>query len=83
MLGTSRIPENLVEALLARFRVTREDGGSPSTEKRYGCGVHSFLDHLASGVDPVPGLEWMALLQIDPYGTVHLLHLLFSVQIGL
>ena len=47
---------------MARFRVRREDGGPLPTEKRSGRGIHSFLGHLASGVDPVPGFERVALL---------------------
>ena len=83
MLGIGQLLGDLVEALLAWFRVTREDGGSLSIEKRSGRGVHSFLAYLASGVDPVPGFERVVLLQVDLDGTVHLLHLLFSVPAGL
>ena len=83
MLGTSRLLENLVEALLEQFRVTREDGGLLLTEKWSIRGVHSSLAHLASGVDPVPGFEWVVLLPVEPDGTVHFLHSLFSVQAGL
>ena len=45
--------------------------------------MHSFLVHLASGVDPVPNFERVGILQVDPDGTVHLLHSLFSVPFGL
>ena len=83
VLGSGRFPDDLVNALSARFRVVREDSGSLTTEKRSDRGVHAFLVHLASRVDPVPGFEQVALLQVDPDGMVHLLHLLFSVPVGL
>ena len=62
VLGIGQLPDDLVEALLEWFRVTREDGGLLSTEKRSGCGVHSFLAYLASRVDPVPGFERVVML---------------------
>ena len=61
----------------------KEDGGPLSPEKRSGWRVHSFLAHLASGLDPVPYFERVALLQVDPDLTVHLPHSLFSVPVGL
>ena len=57
VLGTKRLPGNLVAALSDQLQVTKEVGGPLSPEKRYGRGVHYFLDHLASEVDPVPGFE--------------------------
>ena len=65
LLRNGQLPNNRVEALLGRFQVTREDGGSLPMEKRSGRGLHSFLYHLTSGVDPVPGFEWVALLQVE------------------
>ena len=62
LLRNGQIPNNIVEALLEWFRVMREDSGSLPMEKRSGRGLHSFLYHLASGVDPVPGFERVALL---------------------
>ena len=52
-------------------------------EKRSGCGVHPFQANLASRVDPVPGFERVALLQVKIEGMVLLLHSLFSVLVGL
>ena len=83
VLRTGRIPDDLVKTLLERFRVKREDGGYLSKEKYSGRGVHSFLAQLASRVDPVPGFEQVALFQVDPDITAHLLHSLFSVPSGL
>ena len=83
VLGTGQLPDNLVAALLARFRVTKEDGGPLSPEKRYGRGVYSFLAHVASGVDPVPNFERVGILQVNPDGTVHVLHSMFSVPVKL
>ena len=36
-----------------------------------------------SRVDTVPGFEWLTLIGIDQNLTVNLLHLLFSVLVGL
>ena len=57
----------------------KDDGGLLSPEKWSGRGVHSFLSHLASGMDPVPGFERVGILQVDPDVTVHILHSMFSV----
>ena len=75
--------EDLVAALSSQFRVTKEDGGPLSPDKRSGWGVHLFLAHLASGVDLVPGVERMGLLQIDPDETLHILHSMSSVLFDL
>ena len=47
-----------------------------------GQGIHAYLGQLASRVNPVPGLERLALLWVERYITVHLLHLFFSVLVG-
>ena len=83
VIRTVQHPDDLVEALFRQFRVTRDDGRSLLTEKRYGCGVHSFLTHFASRVEPVLGFNQVALLQVHPNVTVHLLHLLSSVLVNL
>ena len=83
MLRTGRFPNNLFEAVSARFRDTKEDVGLLLTEKRSGRGVHYFLAHLASRMDPVPGFDQVALLQVNPDGTVHLLNSYFTVLVGL
>ena len=83
VLETGHIPDELVEALLGRFRTVREDGGPLLIEKRTGQGLHSLLGHLASGIDPVPGFVGLTLLGIDWYRKVHLLHSLLSVLFGL
>ena len=38
---------------------------------------------LASGVDPVPVLEWVTLVGVDPDGMAHLMQLLLSVWVDL
>ena len=53
------------------------------TEKRSIHSLYYFLGHLASGVDPVPGFEWLALKGFQQDRNLHLLHLLFSVPFGL
>ena len=64
--GTSGLPDEIVGYLSARLRVTREGGRPLSSERRAGRGVHAFLGHLASGADPVPGLECLTLLGVRP-----------------
>ena len=82
-LGTGEIPVNLSEILVAHFRTFSEDRAALLLEKRSGRGIHSFLDQLASGVDPVPGLERLTFVGADPYGMVHLMHLLFCVWVDI
>ena len=41
------------------------------------------MGNLASVVDPVPGFKWVDLLQVYLDGTVHLLHSLLSILVGL
>ena len=62
----SRLPDKIIGAMSDRFRVTREGGRPPYSERRAGRGIHAFLDHLASGADPVPGLECLTLLGVRP-----------------
>ena len=45
--------------------------------------MHALFYHLDSGVDLVPSFDGVALLQVNPDGTVHLLHSFFSVPAGL
>ena len=40
---------------------------------------HDFLGHLASGLDPAPGLELLALLGFDWDITVYIFHSFLSV----
>ena len=54
VLGTVRLPEELVEALPGQFLTVWEEGGPLSMERRNGRGIHSFLIHLTSRVEPVP-----------------------------
>ena len=51
-------------------------------ERRAGRGLHYFLRHLDSGVDPVPRFERLSLLGVSQDGTVNLLHSLLSVTVG-
>ena len=52
-------------------------------EKHSGRGIQSFLVQLELGVDPVSGLEQVTVFGVDPDRRVHLVHLLFSVRVGL
>ena len=83
VLGTVQLPDNLVRALLAWFQVTREDVRTMSTKKRSSRGLYSFVGYLASGVDLVSGFHALYLIGVNQKVTVHLLHLLFSVPVGL
>ena len=83
VIGTVRLHDDLVKKFSAWFRVTKEDGWTMSSEKRSGREFHSLLSHMASGMDPVPGFKRVALLQVEPDGTVHILHSLFSVPVSL
>ena len=62
MLGTGGLPEDIIRDFSDRFSVTREEGGELSLELRPGRGLYAFLEHLASGMDPAPNLERLALL---------------------
>ena len=44
--------------------------------------IHSFLEELASGVGPVPGLERLMFVRLDPDGRVLLMHLFFYVRVN-
>ena len=82
VLRTGRLPDNLVGALLARFRVTGEEGGGLYSEIRSGIGIYTLLWNLDSKVDPAPGMEHLALLGVDRDGRVHVLHSFFSIPVG-
>ena len=77
------LPAELISVLLDRFRVSGEDSGVMSTEKRSGCPLHDFLGHLSSRPNPVPGFERLALFGFNQYRTVHILHLLLYAPVNL
>ena len=54
-----------------------------SVEKRSRWGSNGFLAHLESRLDPVPGFEQVALLQVNLDGTVQDMHSLLSVPVDL
>ena len=78
-LATVEIPPGIAAILMAHPQTIREDGAALSSEKCSGQGIHSFLEQLVSRVEPVPGLERVTMVGVNPYGRVHLMHLLFSV----
>ena len=51
-------------------------------ELRYGQGLHAFLWHLASYVNPVTGMERLDLLGFDQDEILDLLYLFFSILVG-
>ena len=82
-LGTGAIPAKLSAILAAHSQTVSKDGAALTAEKRSGQGIHSFLVQLESGVDPVPGLDRVTVVGVDPDGRVHLMHSLFYVQVDL
>ena len=66
VLVTGEIPAELAAILAAHFRTVREDGAALLAEKSSGQGIKSFLEQLALGVDPVPELERVMLVGVDP-----------------
>ena len=81
-LGTGEIPDKLSAILTTHSQTVREDGTDLMPKKRLGRRIHSFLAQLASGVDPLPGLERVTVVGVNPYGRVHLMHLLLSVWVN-
>ena len=81
-LGTREIRAELAAILVARSQTILKGGAALTPEKRSGCGIHSLLAQMASGVDPVPGLERLTVVGVDPDRRVHLMHLLLSVQVN-
>ena len=82
-LGTRSILAKLAAILTDHSRTVREDGAALTPEKRSGRGIHTFLAQLASGVDPVPGLEQETVVRVYPDRRVHLMLSIFSVQFDL
>ena len=82
-LGTSAKPDELFAILAGRFGMVCEDGTALTLENHLGRKIHSFLAHLASGVDPITGLDRVALIGVDQDGMGHLMHLLLSVPANL
>ena len=83
MLGDSPLPKEFVGIFSDRFQFLGEDGKALSTERRSGRTIQTFLGHLASYLDPVLGVKRLKLMGVNKDGTVHLLHSLFSVPVGL
>ena len=81
ILWTSRLPDNFVGALLARFRVTYKEGRSLSLDLCSGWGLYAYLGILAAGVDSAPGMDSLSLIVVDQYGEVNVLHYFFSVPV--
>ena len=62
LLGTGRLPNKLAKALSPWLWIIKKYRGDLSMKVRSGQGIHTFLGHLAYGVDPFPGflglLSW-------------------------
>ena len=65
-LGTGANPAELATILVAHSQTARMDGTPRTPEERSGRGLHSFIAHLAFGEVPVPGLERVTLVRVDP-----------------
>ena len=81
VLGTGRLPDEIVTALSDCFKVTLEEGVGIPLELCSGRGIHAFFGPFASGVELVLGLDYLALLGVDPGGTVLFLHWFFPVPV--
>ena len=75
-LGTGAVPADLAAILVLYSRTAR------MPEERSGRGLHSFLVHLALGEFPVPSLEQVTLVGVNPDRQVHRMHLLFSASVN-
>ena len=82
-MGTGVIPAEIAAILADNSRSVRKDGVALLAEKRSIRGIHSFLAQLESGVDPVPGLERVTLVWVEPDRIVYLMHLLLSVWVDI
>ena len=82
-LGTREILDDLSAIITSRFQTVREDGAVLSLEKRSGWGFHYFLEQLVLVMYHIPGLERVTLVEVDPDGMVHLMHLLLSVWVDI
>ena len=72
----------MVKALLVWRRVTKEDGRALTPEDCIRRRLHAFLGQLATAADPIPRFIQMVPLDVNQDIAVHLLHLLFSVPVG-
>ena len=81
-LGTGAIPAELAAILAAHSQPVREDGTACTLEECSGQVIHSFQAQIASGVDPVPGMERVTAVILGPDRRVLLIHSLFSVWVN-
>ena len=82
-LRTGAILAELAAILADHSQTLFKDRADLTPEKRSGRWIHSFLAQLESGLNAVPGLEWVTVVRVDPYVRAHHMHLLFSVQFDL
>ena len=82
-LGAGVIPAEFAEVLVDHFRTVCKDRAALLAEKLSGRGIHSFMAQLGSEEDPVPGLEQVTLVGVDPNVMVHLMHFLLSVWVDI
>ena len=80
-LGTGAILTEIATILASHSQTVRKDRAALLADKCLGRGIQYFLAQLASGVDPVPGLERVTLVRVEPDKMVHIMHLLFSVRV--
>ena len=78
-LGTGAIPAAI---LVAHSHTIRMEGTARTPEERSGRGLHSFLAHIVLGEVPVPSLEQVTLVGVNPDRQVHRMHLLFSASVN-
>ena len=80
-LGTGAILTEIATILASHSQTVRKDRAALLADKCLGRGIQYFLVQMASGVDPVPGLERVTLVRVEPDKMVHIMHLLFSVRV--
>ena len=83
VIGTVNLPDERTKTPSGRFLTVWEEDEPLLMEKSTGRGLHYFLGHLASRVDPVPRFESLTLIGTNQGETVRLLYSLFYVQVGL
>ena len=82
-LGTGAILGELSMILTGCFQTVRDYGAALPLDKCSVRGIHSFLAHIALGVEHITGLEQVTLVEVEPDGMANLLKSLFYVPVVL
>ena len=79
-LETEATQDKLAVILAVLSQTVRKDETDRTPEECSGQVIQSFLVQISSGVEPVPGLERVTVVGLDPDGRVLLMHSIFSVR---